>query len=90
MALLEERVRLLDQEVNGGPAVEWKRSLRGRVHEVENELDAARLARQALDEVRRARRHDWTARERHGALLIGLVGVATPYVLLALHWIHSG
>lgn len=81
MARIEERVRLLDQEVNGGPAVEWKRSLRGRVHEVENELDAARLARQALDEVKRQRAHGWTVGQRWAGLAIAAAGVASPWLL---------
>jgi len=64
--------------------VEWKRSVRGRIHDVETELDAARLAKAALDEVRRSQRRTWTARERHAALVLAAIGVLTPYVLLGL------
>jgi hypothetical protein len=84
IALLEEAVRRHEHELNGGGNVEWKRSVRGRLHNVETEQDAARLAKAALDEVRRNQQRTWTARERHVALLIAAIGVVTPYVLLGL------
>jgi hypothetical protein len=86
LALIEERLSRVVELLNGGPSTPWKRSLRGRLHDVENELDAARLARQALDEVKRERRRHWSYGQRWFALLVAAAGLSSPYILHALHW----
>lgn len=86
MALNEERIAKLLELIGGGGSTPWKRSIRGRLHEVEQELDAARLARQALDEVKRQRRRGWSDGQRWMGLAIAAAGVSSPYVLHLIGW----
>lgn len=89
LALLERRVTDLHESVNGGGHIKFQDSLRGKVHAMRAELDAARYARQALEEVRRNQGRAWSKRERAAALIIAAIGVTTPYLLFALH-VHGG
>ncbi len=97
LARIEDRLRELARDVNdilreiGGTrpnGVGRKGPIRTRLHELENNAEASRLARAALDEARQAqaaaaeRRQDrtFTRREKIVALVIAGVVAAGPYV----------
>ena len=54
VARLEDRVTAITEAINGGPSVQWKRSIRGRLHEVENIQRAADNIADAARELRRS------------------------------------
>jgi t-SNARE complex subunit (syntaxin) len=50
---VEQHLEDLWQLVNGGPNVEWKQSIRGRLHDVQQRLASEEALTQAIREVRR-------------------------------------
>lgn len=87
----EARAELLER-IDGGPHIEYRNSLRGRLHALEGDSIAAKAASQALSEAQRERR--LAADERHSSKrdrvkvwvqLVGVIvagfAVALPYVL---------
>lgn len=71
----------LEQLVNGGPNVPWSKSLRGRLHAAEQIDRATDNLRAAARELRRGRTRTWSARRRRVIFALGVVSIATPYVL---------
>jgi hypothetical protein len=67
--------------LNGGPAVEWEQSIRGRLHRVTQTLDTADKLAEALREVRRERSQRWTKGERIFAAAVALLAAVAPYAL---------
>jgi hypothetical protein len=79
--LLEERLARLDEAINGGDSVPWERSVRGRLHTVSDQVNAARIAQQALAEVRANQRRSWSRAQRWAALAVAAAAAAAPYLL---------
>lgn len=84
---LEERVTRLEERqanliglVNGGNGVEWRHSLRGRVHELRNSLATADALREALHEVRKERQHLWHTWRGRLLIAAAIATAAAPYV----------
>lgn len=66
---MEEVLGLL----NGGGQIPWERSIRGRLHAVQNTLHTADALATALREVRRDRAHAWNVWEKSGLFVCAAV-----------------
>lgn len=77
MSTVVEQVESVMDGLNGGGDVEYARSVRGRLHHIENELAAARLTRTI--------RFRAVSRFTQAVLVVAaLATAAAPYVVLAL------
>jgi hypothetical protein len=85
IATLELRVSQLEAVIHSGPGVPWSKSIRGRLHQAEQVDRATENLRAAARELRRAHTRTWSARRRRVMFALGVVSVATPYVLIFLH-----
>lgn len=81
----------LAEKIDGGPHVEWERSLRGRLHALESESAAAKAAGRALAEAQRERRlatqERLTSRRDHVGLIVKVAGVIVAAVAVALPYV---
>lgn len=81
-----ETVDELEREVGGAPKVELRGAdrptLRDRVHYLESSAEAARIAQQALAQVRTANANAWTRREKALAGAFAFVAALTSVLRL--------
>lgn len=94
IARLEERMRALQEDmtelkdaINGGHSVPFDRSVRGRLHEIENQQVSSAMLQQALQRLQAQQEHraefTFTRREKLIGALLGVPG-AVVSVLVAL------
>ncbi len=83
--MLEHRFDELHELVHSGPSVPWRKSIRGRLHDVEQLMRAADNLRDAAREMRRSQGQRWSARRQRLLLLCALATAAAPYVVLLAH-----
>jgi hypothetical protein len=81
LVLIEERLEDLIQLMNGGPEIEFARSVRGRLHMIENTLRGADKLADAAREVRLQRVRQWSRAEKLIGLGLGLLAALAPYVV---------
>lgn len=64
-------------------------TIRGRLHALENDRLAMRIAREAAAEARQAKRQGWSDREKLVAAIVGLytAALATIATLAAVGWL---
>ena len=85
--MVEDRLRDLHADVHGGNGVEWERSLRGRVHKLENVQATTEALAAAARDLRRVNERRWSRVEKTGALLFAGLAVVPPWVLLIVtYW----
>lgn len=89
-ALVIENRRDIDgilAAIDGGPAVEYKRSIRGRLHTMQSALEAADKLAEAGRELRRAAdsQHRTRIKTWQWSVIAGcaILTAASPYVVLA-------
>lgn len=89
---MEERLATLEQiardnqadirsvlgSISGGEGVEWGRSVRGRLHTIEQYVNAARLGETS-------RHRAWSLWVQAVVVLCALAAAAAPYVILIVH-----
>lgn len=81
LALLKQRVDSLWETINGGPNVEWKQSVRGRLHEMADFVQASRNLELATRNIKRSARQRLDTWAQVVLVLCALGALATPYIL---------
>lgn len=88
---LEAQHRDMLDRIDGGPTIQWERSVRGRLHTLEADSVASKAAAAALAEAQRERRKateervgdtraTWRIRIQVAAVAVAVVAVAAPYL----------
>jgi len=81
-----ERIDQLRDDIHGGPTVEWKQSIRGRLHDMQSAIEAAdKLAdatRELVREQNRLRASRFKTWQWLVATALGFMTAAAPYVIL--------
>lgn len=83
------RIDALHDDIHGGQGVEWKNSIRGRLHAMSSAIDAAdKLAeatRELVREQSRQRQSRFKTWQWVAATILALLAVLNPYLVLLLH-----
>lgn len=82
LATLEERMTIVLATIHGGDGVPYNRSIRGRLHELENIARAADNLAAAAREVRRTRDRQWSKLEKSALFVCAAATAAAPYIVV--------
>jgi predicted nucleic acid-binding protein len=85
VALVELKLDGLLELVNGGAAVRYEDSVRGRLHKVLQAQTNEAAVAEAIRELRRSQRRRWSSGQKVLAAACGIAVAAAPYVAIALH-----
>ena len=80
LARLEQRQAELWQLIHGGQDVEWKQSIRGRLHDVQQRLASEEALTQAIREVRRTNNRRLAMWVQIALVLCGVVGAVAAVI----------
>lgn len=84
LALLERRVQEMYDLLHGGGGIEWKRSIRGQLHEMRDFVQASENLKIAAQDMRRAQKGRFSLWTQITVALAAVLTAASPYVLFAL------
>jgi hypothetical protein len=86
---VEERLTEVLEALNGGPSVEWDRSIRGRLHRLTSDASSARAAADALTALRAAEDRSLTRTQARAVIAFGLLQACVTVVTLAAVLLHG-
>ena len=85
LAVVEERVDQMWEWINGGASTRYEDSARGRLHRIMETMNTADKLTEALHEVRRERKRQWTGWQKWGLLMCAAATVAASWYSALAH-----
>ncbi len=82
---LSATVSALESELGGAPKLFLRgnrKNIRDRLHELENDREAVKIAQSALNQAEENRKHSWTLTEKVALFLLAMIGAATSLARL--------
>ena len=83
------RIEALYSDIHSGPGVEWKQSIRGRIHDMSGDLAAAdKLAEALREDLRRRDKYERGRIKRWQWVYLAVcatLAAMAPYVILLVH-----
>ncbi len=82
---LSATVSALESELGGAPKLFLRgnrKNIRDRLHELENDREAVKIARAALNQAEQNRKHSWTITEKVALFALAVIGAATSLARL--------
>jgi hypothetical protein len=86
---VEDKLREVVELLNGGPTVEWERSIRGRLHKLTGDASAARAAAEALSTLRATEDRTLSRTEKRAVIAFGILQAVVTVTTLALLVLHG-